>query len=95
MPFLQDSSCSRLRFLAVIDVQKGNFLTLYIGVCDLMILDRERLECVHDSPLHRDRLHHASGYILSVAVLGSDIQPNRTICCSVLFHATHKCRQIN
>ncbi len=37
-------------------------------------LDHERLECVHDPPLHRHRLHGASVHILSVAVLGSGTQ---------------------
>ncbi len=37
--------------------------------CDITIFDHEPLECVHDPPLHRDRLHHASVHILSVALL--------------------------
>ncbi len=46
--------------------------TCRLGVCDATIIDCERLGCVHDPPLQRDRLHRASVYILSVAVLGSD-----------------------
>ncbi len=44
------------------------------GACDVTILDHERLECVHNLLLHRDCLHCASVYILSVAVLGSYMQ---------------------
>ncbi len=61
----------------------------------MTILDHERLECVHDPPLHRDRLHCASAHILSFAVLRSDtmtffFQPDHTGCCSVMFCASHK-----
>ncbi len=45
------------------------------GVCDVTILDREQLECVHNPLLHRDCLHCVSVCIQSVAVLGSDTQP--------------------
>ncbi len=48
------------------------FFQFKVGVCDMMILDWEPLECIHDPPLHRDRLHCVSVHILSVAVLGSD-----------------------
>ncbi len=48
-------------------------------VCDMTILNHERLECVHDPPLHRDCLHHVSVHILSVAVLRSNTQLNHTI----------------
>ncbi len=60
----------------------------------MTILDCDRLECVHNLPLHRDHLHRVSVHILSVAVLRLDTQPNHTFGCSVPFSASHEYMQI-
>ncbi len=72
---LCDQSCNkgavtRCKFLH----QTINFCCASVRVCDMTLLGRERAECAHNPPLHRDRLHCASVHILSFAVVGSDTQ---------------------
>ncbi len=65
-----------------------------LGVCDMMITDHERLECVHDPPLHIDGyiVRQCTFYLLQFYAQTHNTffsKVNHTICYSIQSHASH------